>query len=182
MPPFERPSNRDKILEAAMNLVRTQGVAKLTVEGAAKAAGISKGGVLYHFPSKTDLVRAMLARVLEQWEALHASYLEREPEGPYRWMRSCVRATFDPDSPCCKDPLGTALLAGLAHDPELVEPLRMRYRHWMEKSTENVSNPALVGVVALMGDGLAFHQLIGLDVLTPEQRDCIKTAALDLLK
>ena len=182
MPPIERPSNRDKILEAAMNLVRDQGVGKLTIEAAAKAAGVSKGGVLYHFPSKTDLIRAMLARVLEQWEALHAQHFDREPHGPYRWMRSCIQATFDPDSPCCKDPLGTALLAGLAHDPELVEPLRERYRLWMEQSTEGVPNPALVGVVALMGDGLAFHQLIGLNVLTPEQRECIKNAALDLLK
>jgi AcrR family transcriptional regulator len=182
MPPFERPSNRDKILEATMNLVRSQGVGKLTLEAAAKAAGVSKGGLLYHFPNKSELVRAMVTRVIEQWEHLHKAYFDREPEGPNRWMRAAVHATFDTDSPCCQDPLGSALLAGLAHDPDLIEPLRAKYREWMEKSMSDAPNQPLMGVIGLMGDGLMLHQLIGLDVLTPENRTCIKNAALDLLK
>ncbi|MFA6018911.1 MAG: TetR/AcrR family transcriptional regulator [Rhodospirillales bacterium] len=182
MPPIERPTNRDKILEAAMNLVRSQGVGKLTLEAAAKEAGVSKGGVLYHFPNKSALVRTMISRVIDQWERLQQSYYDIEPEGPYRWMRACVRASFDTDSPCCNDPVGSALLAGMAHDPDLIEPLRDKYREWMEKSMQDAPNPALMGVLGLMGDGLALHQLIGLEVLSPEQRDCIKNAALDLLK
>ncbi|CAA6606468.1 Transcriptional regulator [Rhodospirillaceae bacterium LM-1] len=177
-----RPSNRSKILEAAMNLVRDQGVGKLTLDGAAKMAGVSKGGVLYHFPSKNALVRAMVARVIEQWETLHASHLEHEPLGPNRWMRAAVHAFFDTDSPCCKDPLGSALLAGLAHDPDLIDPLRAKYREWMEQSMKESPNPPLMGVIGLMGDGLVLHQLIGLDVLDTESRACIKQAALDLLK
>ncbi len=182
MAPREPSISRDKILEAAMNLVRNQGVGKLTLDGAAKEAGLSKGGVLYHFPSKNDLVRAMVARVISQWEKLHLSYLEREPEGPHRWMRAAVHAFFDTDSPCCKDPLGTALLAGLAHDPDLIEPLRAKYREWMEQSMQDAPKPGLMGVIGLMGDGLVLHQLIGLDVLDGESRGCIKAAALDLLK
>lgn len=183
MSPIERPSNRDKILEAAMNLVREQGVSKLTLDAAAKTAGVSKGGILYHFPNKSALVRAMVTSVIEQWERQQQAYFEAEPEGPYRFTRSCIHASFDVDSPCCRDPLGTALLAGLAHDPDLIEPLRAKYKEWMDKSlAESPPNPALMGVVGLMNDGLALHDLIGLNVLTPENRDGIKKAALDLLK
>ncbi|MBF0166895.1 MAG: TetR/AcrR family transcriptional regulator [Alphaproteobacteria bacterium] len=182
MAPREPSVAREKILEAAMHLVRSQGVAKLTLDGAAREAGLSKGGVLYHFPSKSALVRAMVARVIEQWEKLHQSYFEQEPEGPHRWMRAAVHAFFDTDSPCCKDPLGTALLAGLAHDPDLIAPLRVKYREWMEQSMMNAPSPGLMGVIGLMGDGLVLHQLIGLDVLDEKSRDCIKAAALDLMK
>ncbi|TAN63226.1 MAG: TetR/AcrR family transcriptional regulator, partial [Magnetospirillum sp.] len=47
-------STSDNIIDAAMAIVRDQGVAKLTLDEAAKKAGISKGGVLYHFKSKDD--------------------------------------------------------------------------------------------------------------------------------
>lgn len=182
MPPIERPSSRDKILEAAMNLVREQGVGKLTLDAAAKAAGVSKGGILYHFPNKSALVRAMVTLVIAQWEQQQKAHFDAEPEGPYRFMRASVKSLFDPESSCGSDPIGTALLAGLAHDPDLVEPLRAKYREWMEQSMADAPNPALMGVLGLMGDGLVLHQLIGLDVLSDENKSCIKNAALDLLK
>lgn len=46
----------DQILEAALDIVREEGTHKLTIDAVAKAAGISKGGVLHHFSTKEALI------------------------------------------------------------------------------------------------------------------------------
>ena len=54
---------RTRILDAAETIVRARGVPGLTLEAAAREAGVSKGGLLYHFASKEALLAALLAPV-----------------------------------------------------------------------------------------------------------------------
>ncbi|MGP3696478.1 TetR/AcrR family transcriptional regulator [Rhodobacter sp. NSM] len=51
---------RKRLLEAAELLSRTVGPAGMSLEAVAAAAGLSKGGLLYHFPSKHALLRALV--------------------------------------------------------------------------------------------------------------------------
>ena len=53
-----RTSKRDSILQAALHVVETDGVTAVTYESVAAASGLTKGGLLYHFPSKDALVLA----------------------------------------------------------------------------------------------------------------------------
>ncbi|MDQ0063824.1 AcrR family transcriptional regulator [Paenibacillus harenae] len=53
-------SKRHLILFAASTIVKTLGAEKLTLEAVAKEAGISKGGLLHHFPNKQALINAMV--------------------------------------------------------------------------------------------------------------------------
>ncbi|MDO8275460.1 MAG: TetR/AcrR family transcriptional regulator, partial [Serpentinimonas sp.] len=43
---------RNALLEATNTVILRDGIAHLTLEAVAKEAGVSKGGLLYHFPSK----------------------------------------------------------------------------------------------------------------------------------
>jgi AcrR family transcriptional regulator len=45
-------STRENILRAANLVVVEEGVSRMTLEAVAREAGVSKGGLLYHFPSK----------------------------------------------------------------------------------------------------------------------------------
>lgn len=62
-------SAQDRILDAAENLIATQGIAGFTLDAVARAAEVSKGGLLYHFSSKDSLIlglqRRMASRVAE---------------------------------------------------------------------------------------------------------------------
>ena len=51
-------SARERILEAAERVITEVGAAHLTLDAVAQAAGVSKGGLLYHFPSKESLLVA----------------------------------------------------------------------------------------------------------------------------
>ena len=56
-PPPDAPT---RILDAAEAIVRRAGVAALTLEAAAREAGVSKGGLLYHYGSKEALLTGLL--------------------------------------------------------------------------------------------------------------------------
>lgn len=63
-----RQSKRDDILEAAKRVVQREGVTTLTYESVATEAGLTKGGLLYHFPSREALLLALHEYVAAQWE------------------------------------------------------------------------------------------------------------------
>ena len=58
---------RQKILTAASQIVQCKGL-QLTLEAVAKEAGLSKGGLLYHFSNKEALIEGMIVRGVEDYE------------------------------------------------------------------------------------------------------------------
>lgn len=64
-----RQSKRTEILEAGSRVVQREGVTALTYESVAQEAGVTKGGLLYHFPSREALLLALHEHVAGQWEA-----------------------------------------------------------------------------------------------------------------
>ncbi|WP_460774388.1 TetR/AcrR family transcriptional regulator [Microbacterium sp. GXF7504] len=63
-----RPSARARIVEAALTASAAAGES-VTLDVVARAAGVTKQGILYHFPEKRDLRAAMLDHVLARWDA-----------------------------------------------------------------------------------------------------------------
>lgn len=53
---------REELLEAALAVAVESGFGRITMDAVAHRAGISKGGLLYHFHSKARLIEALLAR------------------------------------------------------------------------------------------------------------------------
>lgn len=75
-----RPSNRSKILNAAQGIITAQGTAAVTFEAVAEAAGVSRGGVLYHFANKTELLVALHEHLAVRWERELVDALGAAPE------------------------------------------------------------------------------------------------------
>ena len=172
---------RENIVDAAMAIVRDQGVARLTLDEAAKIAGISKGGVLYHFKSKDDLIRGMVQRLIEQCDQLNRDHYESQPEGPYRWARTLVHACFDPSGPAF-DPVGGALLAAVAVNPHLVAPIQDMYDRWMERIRSDSPDLERAGLICSAMDGVYFQRLMGIKLGDADGAERLKRHALDLLK
>lgn len=60
--------DRDAVLNAAEEILRTQGAAALTIDAVAKAMEITKGGVQYCFGNKEGMVKALLDRWCAEYE------------------------------------------------------------------------------------------------------------------
>ena len=173
-------STREKIIDAAMAVVREQGVARLTLDGAAKEAGVSKGGVLYHFKSKDDLIGAMVARLIEQCEALQHRHHQSLPDAPNRWAKAAILAAFDPCGPS-RDPVGGALLAAITVNPELVRPLEVKVKEWVARMRSDSPTPELALLMALAMDGLWLQDMVGVRPFDNDALERLKTQALALL-
>lgn len=89
-----RPSNRTAIVEAAHRVAERQGGVDFSYETTASEAGLTKAGVLYHFPSREDLVLAVVEYVANSWEQamLEALGVPLEAATPAQRIRAYVEA------------------------------------------------------------------------------------------
>jgi TetR/AcrR family transcriptional regulator, transcriptional repressor for nem operon len=68
-----KPSARDKILDAAVSVIRSKGYAATTVDDLCAQAGVTKGAFFHHFKSKEDLGVAAAAYWSEMARNLFAA-------------------------------------------------------------------------------------------------------------
>lgn len=67
---IHRPAaqRREEILDAAHTLFTTKGFQPTTMEDILKVVGIAKGTLYYHFPSKEQILKALVLRIVGQVE------------------------------------------------------------------------------------------------------------------
>ncbi|EST37858.1 hypothetical protein N566_10830 [Streptomycetaceae bacterium MP113-05] len=61
------PDRRDRMVEAAIRVVDTHGIAGLSHRRVAAEADVPLGSTTYHFASREDLLVAALRRISERW-------------------------------------------------------------------------------------------------------------------
>ena len=89
--PAGRPSSRQRILEAAEALAREQGPGNISLDAVAARAGLSKGGLLYNFPTKAKLLEALVEMHIERAEAALAQSVEAGRKAAMPWrLPICV--------------------------------------------------------------------------------------------
>lgn len=169
------PLTRERILAAAEDVVLTDGVAKLTLEKAAARAGVSKGGVLYHFPSRAALVSAMVGRLAEQFDT--ALRDELTGTGPGALVRAYIQECFTPardEGEQRSEQIGAAVVAAMASEPHLLDPLREAFARWQRQIVTDGVDPARATIARLASDGLWLCELFGFAGLTPELREQVR--------
>jgi AcrR family transcriptional regulator len=158
---------RQAILDAADQIVHTQGVTHLTLEAVAKAAGVSKGGLLYHFPGKEALIKGMILYQVESGtRRIDEIAAGTNDTGPGGWARALLHFIFEKPVQSVEGD-GSGLLAAVAENPELLEPFREMNNRWQRRLENDGIDPVTNMIVRLVIDGLLFQVLFGLD-LPPE--------------
>jgi AcrR family transcriptional regulator len=175
------PSTREVILQAADRVVVEEGVAGMTLEAVARGAGVSKGGLLYHFPSKEALIRGMIGRLIEGFrDALGREFAEERTSTSGRWLRAYIRASFDEDRWYLE--VSAGLLAAVAEDPTLLDPLRKAFEDGQRWAERDGLDPADATLVRLAADGLFFAELLGFAPPEGQLRERVREALLLLTK
>lgn len=162
---------RQRLLSAAGMIIMRQGVNSLTLDAVAHSAEVSKGGLLYHFPSKDALIEGIVEQLLEDFDARLTHELERaqEPLGtPGRWLRAYIRATLS-DSPYEQE-ISAALAVALAAEPKLLETLKSAFAAMRDDADHDGIDPSLATLVRFSVDGLWFSDVLQLAPLDPTVR------------
>jgi AcrR family transcriptional regulator len=148
-----RPSRRTELLEAAIEVIRRNGAHALTLDAVAAQAGVSKGGVLYHFGSKRALIDGLIGVWLDDFE---------DKLGPDGFAASYVRASDLSDAAPEVSASEFGLLAALIEDPEVLGAVRRRYAEWMERMLGGALAREDAWLVRLAADGLWYSDLLGI--------------------
>ncbi len=156
-----RKNAREVILDAAEAVVIEKGAAHLTLDAVSRKAGVSKGGLLYHFGTKSILLQAMMARLIATLDLRTKVQLARLPETPARKLKANILASPLHDQRTKK--ISSALLAAASHDPELMAPAReFRTRIFDDFTTDGELSAPFIAVMTLAMEGLMLAELLGL--------------------
>lgn len=179
------PDVHNRILDAAETLVQTKGVGGLTLEAAARLAGVSKGGLLYHFASKEALLDAALKRLSEYFRTEFETAVAAQPEGPGRVARAMIAWAFGEDETACDERderCAAVYLAAFHHDPALLDPIRAVYGRLREAVLADGLPPGAGAAIMCAGDGAFMSRIFQLYAMSPEERRSIATALSRLLE
>ncbi|MDO9710198.1 TetR/AcrR family transcriptional regulator [Paracraurococcus lichenis] len=176
---------RTRILDAAEAIVRARGVSGLTLEAAARQAGVSKGGLLYHFASKEALITGLLARMADWMRQDFEAMVATQAEGPGRVARTMLAWAFElaPEAVNERcDRAAAVFLAAFHHDPALLEPIRSVIAEMRRAVVADGLPPGHGFAIMAAGDGLFMARIFGLYHPTEQERHDMHAALSRLLE
>lgn len=153
-------ATRERLLVASAALVARDGPLALTIDGAAEAADLSKGAVLYHFKSKDALIEALMRSVLDRFDAMTEAAALKDAQHPGAFSRAYVKVAFDPRSDTREASSG--LLAAITNNIALLKPAAERHATIQHKLEVDGIAPAVATLIQLTVDGLYFARAFGL--------------------
>ncbi|MCI2237814.1 TetR/AcrR family transcriptional regulator [Paenibacillus sp. TRM 82003] len=168
------PSTREKLLDAFSELLVAAGSRAATLDAVAAAAGVSKGGLLYHFGSKDALVDGLVHR----WRRMaddDVREMRTAPEGATAYyLRTSV---VERDDPLARTGVAVLHLAQEG-DARATAAFTDATEGWRAAIEEQVGDRVLSRVVQLVGDGLWAGSSIG---VAPDDLDDVVAGVTRLL-
>lgn len=180
-----QPDARTRILDAAEAIVQARGVTGLTLEAAARDAGVSKGGLLYHFASKEALLTALMARLAEFMRSEHLACVAAQPPGPGRVARADLEwGVGDGERSCNEkhDRAAAIFLAAFHHDPALLDPVRAVIAQMRADSAADGLPPGVGEAIHAAADGIFMARIFRLYAPSDAERAATRRVLERLLE
>lgn len=150
---------RQQLLEVAARLSQEQGAAGITLDAVSRAAGVSKGGLLHHFPNKIALLDGLFDDLVARFDHEIEAAMARDPEARGRFTRAYIDVCFALD-PTADVPGWRMLTIALIAEPNL----KSRWCDWVSRrSAEFAETDASTGCVLarFACDGVWLADLMG---------------------
>lgn len=172
------PLAREKVLDAFEAILIDEGARAATMDATARAAGVSKGGLLYHFGSKEALEAGIIER-LERLVDTDVEVMASSPEGP---VAHFLRTSVMQNDPIDRAILATSRLAqgGSSAAGEALRGIREK---WAATLRPHAKDEASLDLVMLVSDGLYFNNALdGGSIPGPVPRGAALDALISLVE
>ncbi|GAB3173566.1 TetR family transcriptional regulator [Myceligenerans halotolerans] len=174
----DKEATRRALLDAAARVVRERGVSG-SLDDVARRAGVSKGGLLYHFAGKDELLRALVVDRLGRFRAAVLAAVADDDEAPGRLVRAYVRVTIDAakDAAAAREEL--ALIAHLSTIESVGELAQQDSRRWRQDLREDGLPEELCALVVAAADGASAQPIWG-DDSTADELEALRDRLLEM--
>jgi AcrR family transcriptional regulator len=173
-------SKRSLILAAASTVVNNSGIEKLTLDAVAAEAGVSKGGLLHHFPNKDALIQSMVSGITNDFVVDVQTRAAQDTRNQGKWSRAYLQSTVEADKN--EQGMNVALNAALFTNRDLLEELREQYSVWQHNIENDGLDPVVSSIVRLAVDGLWLSEVFGIGEIGDEMRGKVIRKLLDMLE
>jgi AcrR family transcriptional regulator len=166
-------------LRTAEEIVAQSGVANLTFDKVAAASGMSKGGILYHFGSKNQLVKAMVEQFVSRFEGGIDNLQAEDDVIIGRYSRAYLRTTFGEAASTGGNfnRIGAPITAALSNFPDYLGIVRQQNIRCQTSVENDGLDPVLATIIRLAAEGMWFAEVFGVMDLEPK----IKSDVIDRL-
>jgi AcrR family transcriptional regulator len=139
---------REQIMDAAESIIAHHGIARLSLQRIEKLAGMSRGQLMYYFPSKEAILLAVYERMIRRMiqERLAAEDLPHPMTGQ-AWQ--CLHRALEDHLGLGREPLENkqelysllyTFLAQIAHREDYRQRLSVMYRSWREHIAADIAS------------------------------------------
>lgn len=151
--------DRDAVLDAAEEILRTQGAAALTIDAVAKAMDITKGGVQYCFGNKEGLVKALLDRWCVEYEKMMQAVL-----GGKKDSESLIWANLEVSQELSHtlDSKAASVLAVMYQSPNERKQMQEWYKEMLSGLDTRTEQGRLARLAFYAGEGVFALRSLGL--------------------
>jgi AcrR family transcriptional regulator len=156
----KKTQTQENILKAAAEIINTGGVLSLTLEAVAKKAGVSKGGLLYHYPSKYSLMDKMARYLMQNFVKDVETAANSDPCEKGKWTRAYTALTFSQLESHID--MNTAFLAAVATNPRLLPPVVEAIETLQARIENDGLSPVTATIIRLAVDGVYYNRLYGM--------------------
>jgi AcrR family transcriptional regulator len=158
---------RAALLDAAAGLVRERGISA-TLDDVARRAGVSKGGLLYHFATKQELLLALAREWLERFRVAVLAAVDPADDAPGRLVRAYVRVSVREalDAAATRDAL--VLLAHLSSVEAITDLARADAVRWQEDLRADGLPEDVLALVLAAADGVSAQPVWGMEPSSDE--------------
>ncbi|HEV2650686.1 MAG TPA: TetR/AcrR family transcriptional regulator [Rhizomicrobium sp.] len=169
--------SRNAALDAALTIIARDGPARLTLDAISRESGISKGGLMHQFRTKDAVLKALLEKQTEHFDAFARSFNADAP-GRVQPLLAMQIATL-------REAISTprsvvfAVLGAAAQDPNLMAAARDRDTKKIEAIKEEASDADLALLRWVAAWGLALTSMMGLSPLSKKDRARLFERLLD---
>ena len=155
-------NKKDQILEAALQVVEENGASHLTIDAVAVYANFSKGGVLYHFPSKKALLSGMLDYLIRANEKRINALSNSDRLLPALLHKENLMTATESRA-------SLALLAAAAEDPELLAPAKDYMKRVVDEISQDSQQPIEAMTLFLAREGIRFLDILEINPMSTKQ-------------
>lgn len=171
---------KEKILDATNKIISEKGLSSFTLDEVAKEAGISKGGLLYHYPSKDKLMAGLIENYMKVIDSMISKSDDNSSnESMADWFISYVREQLN--QTIINSNIANGILAAVALNPELLKPV-LESRKQMYARQIKSKDPILTLILGFACDGIVFSNLLGIDVIPAETKIELEKRLVSLLE
>lgn len=171
-------ATRDAILAGAASVFEEMGYGRASLSQVAERAGVTKGALYFHFPSKEDLARAVISKQHGYITADNTAVLNRGLPPLESMIVLCRRFAWNLlQEPIVRAGTRLTLEASIFH-----EDVRQPYDDWVDVMASLACQAQEQGQIRKEVDGPAFGRLVVSALIGVQITSAVLTARADLLE